>query len=137
MSNIESHISGSQKLTAIFGRWPSFHDAEVIEFHLWRGDIKAGEWDDSNVFPVITVKFHIFIESPDSQHTLATLRFKEVDDVRIEGFNHQNAIMGLSISIQERGKFEGGEDLPPYLVLNLDLSVFQCQSERVRRRLQQ
>jgi hypothetical protein len=117
MSSIESHIVGSEKLTGIFGRWPSFHDAEVIEFHLWRGDIKPGDWDDSNVFPVITAKIHIFIESPESQHTLATIRFEDVDELKMEGFNHQNASLGLSISLRDRGKFETGEDLPPYLVV--------------------
>ncbi len=117
MSSIESHIAGSQKLTDIFGRWPTFHDAEVIEVHLWRGDVRPGDWDDRNVFPVLTAKIHIFIENPGSQHTLATLRFEDVDDLKMEGFNHENAILGLSISIQERGKFESGEDLPPYLVV--------------------
>jgi len=117
MPNIESHIAGSQKLTEIFGCWPSFHDAEVLEFNLWRGDMKPGDWDDSNVMPIITAKVHIFIESPESQHTLATLRFEEVDDVRMEGFNHQNAILGLSISVQEQLRVESGEGLPPYLVV--------------------
>ncbi len=113
MSGIESHIAGSQKLTDIYGKWPSFHDGEVIELHCWRGQMKPGDWDDSNVLPVLTAKIHIFIESPTSHHTLATLRFEDVDDFRMEGFNHQNAILGLSISVQDRGKFESGESLPP------------------------
>jgi hypothetical protein len=32
-------IIGSEKLTSIFGRWPSFPDAEVHELHFWRGPV--------------------------------------------------------------------------------------------------
>lgn len=117
MASIESLIAGSEKLTRIYGGWPSFHDAEVIELHHRRGQMKPGDWDDSNVMPVLTAKIHIFIESPTSQHTLATLRFEDVDDYKMEGFNHQNAILGLSITLQDRGTFESGESLPPYLVV--------------------
>jgi len=117
MVGIESFIKGSEKLTSIYGSWPSFHDAEVIELQYWRGDVKPGDWDDRNVFPVLTTKIHIFIESPTSQHTLATLRFEDVDDFKMEGFNHLNAILGLSICIQDRGKFKSGESLPPCLTV--------------------
>ena len=117
MPAIESSIKGSEKLTCVYGGWPSFHDAEVIEIHYWRGQMKPGDWDDSNILPVLTIKVHIFIESPTSRHTLATLRFEDVDDFTMDGFNHQNAILGLSIAIQERGTFQTGERLPPYLVV--------------------
>jgi hypothetical protein len=30
-------------------------------------------------------------------HTLATMKFYDVDNFEMEGFNHQNAIFGLSI----------------------------------------
>lgn len=117
MPGIEPFIKGSEKLTRIYGGWPSFHDAEVVELQYWRGDVKPGDWDDRNIFPVLTAKIHIWIESPTSQHTLATLRFEDVNDFKMEGFNHLNQIFGLSISIQDRGKFESGEKLPPYLVV--------------------
>ena len=120
MPNIASLIAGSDKLTRIYGGWPSFHDAEVIELHHWRGQVKPGDWDETNIMPILTVKIHIFIESPTSQHTLATIRFEDVDDCRMEGFNHQNAILGLSITVQDRGKFQSGEALPPYLVVGFE-----------------
>jgi hypothetical protein len=101
MPGIEAHIAGSEKLSAIYGKWPSFHDSEVIDVHLWRGQLKPGEWDDTNVFPVLTVKLHVFIENPGSHHTLTTLRFADVSDLSMEGFNHQNAILGLSIAVME------------------------------------
>lgn len=133
MPGIEPHIAGSEKLTRIFGHWPSFHDAEVIEFHLWRGNVKPGDWDDSNILPVITAKIHIFIESPDSQHTLATIRFEDADEIKLEGFNHQNAIMGLAISVQPRGKFVTGEDLPPFLMVQFQAAFGMSASLRCFR----
>jgi hypothetical protein len=108
--NIESHIVGSQKLIEIYGQWPSFHDAEVIELHFSRGDIEA------YISPALTAKIHIFIERPSSQHTLARLKFDAVENFQMESFNHQNAIFDLLISIEDR-TLESGENLPPYLVV--------------------
>ena len=84
VSEAESLIVGREKITNIFGYWPSFHDAEVLEFHLWRGnvdpDVKA------YVFPVLTVKIHLWeiTSKVDTRgycvlrhRTLATLRFHE------------------------------------------------------------
>jgi hypothetical protein len=39
MSEIASLVVGSERLTSIFGRWPSFHDAEIHDLHLQRGCI--------------------------------------------------------------------------------------------------
>jgi hypothetical protein len=102
---IESLIIGSEKLTCIFGYWPSFHDAEVLELHLSRGDsdIDKGIYD----FPVLSMKLHVWelTKEVDSEgylvlrhHTLTTLKFRDVADFRMEGFNHQNAILELSVA---------------------------------------
>ena len=100
MNSIESLIQSSQKLTAFFGGWPSFHDAEVVDLHFWRGDIKQGDWDDSNIFPVLTIKVHVLEATQQSathagNDILATLRFHDVNDFKMEGFNHQNAILSF------------------------------------------
>jgi hypothetical protein len=115
-------VAGHERLTSMFGRWPSFHDAEVVDLHLWRGEVKPGDWDDSNVFPVLTVKLRILeatqIGATDAGHdVLATLRFHDVDDLKLEGFNHVNQIVELSLSIQPRGAFTDGSPLPPYIVV--------------------
>jgi hypothetical protein len=139
MSDAASLFDGNQILTSIFGEWPSFHDAEVIDVQLWRGDVKPGEWDDSNVFPVLTVKVRILeatqpgATGDSGRDVLATLRFHDVDDVKIEGFNHQNAILGISIVQRERGKFASGEDLPPDLVVIFEPAFGVAASFRCRR----
>ena len=109
MANIEEFIDGSGKLTDIFGYWPSFHDAEVLELSLMRGDVdpEAGRY----VFPVLQVRIHLWeiTSEVDAQgylvtrhYTLTTLRFHDVDEFKMEGFNHQNAILGLSVTLQDR-----------------------------------
>ena len=111
MKDIEARIEGSEKLTGIFGYWPSFHDAEVIELSFWRGAVnpEAGRY----TFPVLTVKLHLWEMTRDLdakgyfvlvKHTLATIRFHDVLESKIEGFNHQNAILGLDISCGERSE---------------------------------
>ncbi len=108
MPSIETLISGSEKLTQIFGVWPSFHDAEVIDLQLWRGNVDPDK--GKYVFPVITVKIHLWkmTKEVDAQgylvlrnHTLTTIRFEGVDEVELKGFNHQNAIFGLVIEQRE------------------------------------
>ena len=61
MSDFESLIVGRDKLTSIFGYWPSFHDAEVIDLRLWRGH--ADPHAKPYVFPVLTVKIHVMSAS--------------------------------------------------------------------------
>jgi hypothetical protein len=108
MDNIETQIVGSEKLTAIFGYWPSFHDAEVIELSFWRGEVnpEMGLY----TFPALTAKLHLWELTNEvnskgflvlRKHTLATIRFHDVLESRIEGFNHQNAILGLDIRLEE------------------------------------
>jgi hypothetical protein len=98
-------VEGSEKLTSIFGYWPTFHDAEVLDVHLWRGDVKPEE--KRYLFPVLTTKLHVWELTNEvtaqgyctlRKHTLATLRFYDVLDLRMEGFNQQNAILELSIA---------------------------------------
>jgi hypothetical protein len=107
MSNIESFIQESRKLTDIFGYWPNFHDAEIVEVHFTRGD--SPEFQVRQ--PILTVKLHTWQSSGEvdargygvlTHHTLATLRFHDIEDFGMEGFNRQNVISELLVERQER-----------------------------------
>ena len=114
MDSVEAFIVSSEKLTNVFGYWPSFHDAEVLELNFWRGDVEPEV--DRYVFPVLKVVLHLWEMTDETSetnpkgflvrrhHTLTTLSFSDVDEFRMEGFNHQNAILGLSIIRQERSQ---------------------------------
>jgi hypothetical protein len=106
-------IANAERLTRIFGYWPSFHDAEVVEFNLSRGG-KGAELDEFGC-PIVTAKLYVFeMTSKVSSggrfvlrhHTLVTLRFEGVDNLELENINHQNALNGLSfepMSLTEGG----------------------------------
>ena len=111
MTPIESVIVSSEKLTTIFGYWPSFHDAEVLELHFWRGNIQTdkGIYD----FPVLTLTIHVWELTKEvnrqgflvlRHHTLTRLKFFDVEDFQMQGFNHQNAMMGLALISEQRDK---------------------------------
>jgi len=121
VAKVESLIQGSEKLTRIFGYWPSFHDAEVLEVHLLRGDIVPTH--GLNEFPILTLKIHLWelTKETDSEgylvtkhHTQATLRFCDVSDLDLKDFNQQNAILQLLLTVQDRS-----EPPSPYLAVEL------------------
>lgn len=94
-------VRNAELLTDIFGDWPSFHDAEITSIRLERdgGDQREG--------PNLCITFHLFKGRPDPSrrsgvtwydHTLATLEFSFVSELKLEGFNHQNVVFDLNIS---------------------------------------
>ena len=92
-------IKGSRLVTAVFGYWPSFHDAEVVRFEL----VRASPFADG---PDVLADIHAF-EITDQvapsgclvlrHHVLVSFRFRGVDQIRLEGWNNQNALFGLRI----------------------------------------
>jgi len=93
-------VEGHEKLTEVFGRWPSFHDAEVLSFGFER--VTTG-------FSVVTTIF-VFESSNELtaeghfrriRETRATFRFHDCEDVTCAEFNHQNVISGLEITRDE------------------------------------
>ena len=98
MSLTPESVLGAEKLTSRYGGcWPSFHDAELIELRLHRGNFIAGPSHPDLLGPELIVKIRTWIEAPGTLPTLATLRFGGVEDLEMSGFNHQNVILDLSI----------------------------------------
>lgn len=108
MPPIESFIQGSEKVVAIFGRWPSFHDAEVMEIRASRKPREREEKRDRGVELFARIHTWDMTNEVDScgyyvlkNHTLVSLRFSGVEELKLEGFNHQNVIFGLTIQPKE------------------------------------
>ncbi|MFT3869851.1 MAG: Imm50 family immunity protein [Nibricoccus sp.] len=108
-SEIAGWVSQSEKVTAFFGHWPSFHDAEVVELSLWRGRIR--EEENEYIFPALTLKLHhwLLTNKTDAQgslvtekHAVTTFRFDGLEDFHADGFNHQNAIFSLLIEKKKK-----------------------------------
>jgi hypothetical protein len=92
-------IVGAEQLVAVFGYWPSFHDAEVLWLQLDRRPFGDGQ-------PTMETLIHAFEMTNEvgtdgcyvlRHHVLVQLRFHDVVELRLDGFNHQNAIMGLAL----------------------------------------
>lgn len=92
-------IQGSAQLTSVFGYWPSFHDAEVVRLEL----VRLASFAEG---PDLLADLHAFEMTKDvgpdgyfvlRHHVLVSFRFRGVDQLRIEGWNNQNALMGLRI----------------------------------------
>ncbi len=92
------------------GEWPNFHDAEVHNLNIWRGDVRP----DDNVWigPVIKVSFELCaLEKP----YIVVLKFHDCDSIKMEEFNHQNAVYDLTFNYEARGTLTNGKPLTPYI----------------------
>jgi Immunity protein 50 len=96
---IESKIQNSHLLTDLFGRWPSFHDAEVLRITIDRGNAQSFS-------PYLQAMVHAFEMTSEidgrgryvlRNHVVVTFRFMEIYELRLEDFNQQNVLQGLSI----------------------------------------
>lgn len=92
-----SEIREAARLIQIFGRWPSFHDAEVLRVRLDH---------DAEFGAALEADMHLFEMTSDvdergnfvlRNHTLATLRFDGLAALDLRWFDRQNVIADLSI----------------------------------------
>jgi len=90
-----------------FGRWPSFHDAEVVRARFER------EGEDA---PFLESDIYVFEMTQDvdakgryvlKNHTLVTFRFCDIELEYFNSWNTQNVLFALDISSQ---KTDGDED---------------------------
>lgn len=98
-------IENSEAVTSLFGYWPSFHDAEVLQISISRFSAHGGG-------PSLSADIHVFemtnqVNSDGyyicHKHSVVTLLFQGLDELTLDGFNHQNALSELSIAEAEPG----------------------------------
>ncbi len=101
------NIENAGSLEVVFGRCPSFHDAEVLRVVLDRSG------DDG---PTLEAAIHVFemTSEVDSRgyyvlrhHTEVVFRFTGVVLSRLQWFNHQNVLSSLEISELDPRDHEG------------------------------
>jgi len=100
-------IENATALISIFGKWPSFHDAEVLRVVLDRSG-PEGPWLEAMI--------HVFemtseIDSKGfyalKNHLLVTLRFTETSLQQIQCFNEQNVLSSLEVAELDPDAHEG------------------------------
>lgn len=93
-------IIGAGQLVSVFGHWSTFHDAEVVWLQLDRRPSDTGR-------PTLDALTHTFevTSTIDAdgyyalrRQVLVRLRFRDVAELRLEGFAHQNVLMGLILT---------------------------------------
>jgi hypothetical protein len=92
------NIHNVHLLTDVFGRFPTFHDAEVVSVSL---DRIVG------VGANLSSKIHVFEMTAEvgdngryvlKNHILVDFSFEKIWNLDLKGFNHQNALFGLTIA---------------------------------------
>jgi len=108
-------IRDSNKITDAFGYWPSFHDAEIHSFCLSVAD--GQPWLTDSDSPVLDLHVHVFEMTKEvnaegyfvlAKHTLAHLRFRNVEGLSISHFSYQNSIFELVFGIEPMSSPFGG-----------------------------
>jgi len=96
-----SEIENSNLIIDYFGDWPSFHDFEIQRLILDRGEVVNGD-DPSLYIQVVGARGKNSPAYPNRGDCIIELRFESIENVRLAGFNHQNAINDIDIQrVQE------------------------------------
>ena len=95
------------------GNWPNFHDAEILDLQLWRGDVQPSL--NRYIGPQITLKIALCaLPSP----YIVTLHFEDCESIKLLGFGLQNPILDLEIGLEARGTLLDGTPMSPYICVN-------------------
>ncbi len=97
------------------GQWPNFHDAEIHNLNLWRGDVRPE--DNVWIGPVLEITLELCaLRNP----YMVVLKFHDCESIKFTDFNHQNGVYDLTFQYEDRGTLTTGEKLTPYIVVNFE-----------------
>ncbi len=94
------------------GCWPSFHDAEMHNLNIWRGDVRP----DDNVWigPVVEASFELCaLENP----YFVDLKFHDCSSIIMEELICQNPVYDLTFRYEARGTYRNGTPLSPHILV--------------------
>ncbi len=100
-----SQIKNHEKIVDFLQGWPSFDDFEIVSMLFERSH------DGEEPWPALTIQFFGFRtdvgpENPNRKNCLLTLQFGGLGSVKLEDFNHQNAINGLVVVSEWSGNLK-------------------------------
>jgi hypothetical protein len=125
------HIRNASLILDANQQWPNFHDAEVLNMNIWRGDLRPD--DQVYTFPVIDLAF--WLEALEKPFRV-DLRFHGCESINITDFNYQNPIMELDFAWRDRGFFADGKTplprsievrITPGFRLGIEFSCFEIE----------
>jgi hypothetical protein len=100
---MEKLLQNQNSVVDAFGYWPSFHDGEILSFSMTRPfNAELGYCEARVEFAIHCWEMTSKVDDQGhfvlTKHHLVKLRFDGVAECQLDGFNHQNAILGLEIS---------------------------------------
>jgi hypothetical protein len=78
-------LEGAAAVEELFGSWPSFHDAEILRIEIDRSG------------PRVAADLLTPARPGSGRDILVRFVFHGVDDLSLDGFNHQNVIWSLEL----------------------------------------
>lgn len=117
------HIVGAEKLISMFGHWPTFHDAEILDAHLTRDREKP-----KSPRLELILRWTLPAWTGHASDSQITLLFHDIDEVELSEFNHQNVVNSLTVSALDHD--------PDWLAVDLNSSFglfgsFRCRTIEV------
>ncbi|EIE1275472.1 hypothetical protein RGL42_002684 [Vibrio parahaemolyticus] len=104
MRSLSINIINHELLTKAYGKWPSFHDAEVLSIGLSRqvgSELSSEARVVVNCFTTKTVnEGTVDFETVLDKNYAITFLFRGISNLYIDGFNHQNVIDDIEIDRQ-------------------------------------
>ena len=96
-------------LENIYGSWPSFHDAEILSIKMYRDE-------ESGKNCTLVASFYLYETKSINEGTaqfeiictnenIATIEFQGIENIKLEGFNHQNVIDELQLKQKDKSIF--------------------------------
>ena len=86
-------IANANKVISLYGEWPSFHDSEVVSLSLDR------EGPSLTARVSLCKVHHSEVDARGhfrtTDHSVITFRFVGIEELSIEGFNHQNVLSAI------------------------------------------
>jgi hypothetical protein len=92
-------IRGADRIVEWFGRWPSFHDAEVLQIDLKRKGPSLIRLHAFRMTKQVDETGHFVLD----RHAVVTFRLDGIADVELAGFSGLNVILGLLLEPVEGG----------------------------------
>ncbi len=99
MSEDSKDLVGADALVAWFGRWPTFHDAEILSVELQRAGTSRVRIHTWNMTTDVNATSGYKIE----KHCVVVFLLERISDLELADFSGQNVIFGLQIQKQEAG----------------------------------
>ena len=91
--NVPTYILNHEAVVSFFGRWPSFHDANVLAYELGADSISVTlhTW---HMTDEVDAKGYFVLRN----HALVSFRFDGLCEVQMDAFGSGNILSGLEIS---------------------------------------